>query len=404
VITNVNHSARQAGDYRSNGGDFDYSNSFNCIPAALPFRPQRWTPKPVVQGTQTAVVVGPAGEEIFTDKYGRIKVQFHWDRQGKNNADSSCWVRVGTPLAGKQWGMVHIPRIEQEVIVDFLEGDPDQPIIIGSVYNAKEMPPYALPANKTQTGIKSRSSLGGTPDNFNEIRFEDKKGQEQVYVHAEKNEDIVVENDKTENVGHDETITISNDRTETVLGHETLSVAKNRTRTVNLNEIVTVGLTRTHTVGVNEMINIGAAQEVTVGAMRALTVGINQATTIGRNLNENIGSDQSVSIGSDLMEKIGSNHKISVGKDNTVDVGKKLTVTVGDQIVFKTGQSSITMKKDGTILIKGKAITVDAMQKIEEKAMNISSDAKTKNITKGAMVNVEASGINTIKGSLVKIN
>ena len=313
-----------------------------------------------MQGTQTAVVVGPAGEEIFTDKYGRVKVQFHWDRQGKNDANSSCWVRVGTPLAGKQWGMVHIPRIEQEVIVDFLEGDPDQPIIIGSVYNAKEMPPYALPDNKTQTGIKSRSSLGGTPDNFNEIRFEDKKGQEQVYIHAEKNEDIVVENDKTENVGHDETITISNDRTETVMGHETLSVAKNRTRTVSQNEIVTVALTRTHTVGINEMINIGAAQEVTVGAMRALTVGINQATTIGRNLSENIGSDQSVDVGKNLTEKIGTNQ--------TTSVGKNLTITAGDQIVIKTGQSSITMKKDGTITIAGKDITVNASGKIFEKA------------------------------------
>ena len=360
VITNVTHSARQGGDYRSNGGDFHYSNSFNCIPAALPFRPQRLTPKPVVQGTQTAVVVGPAGEEIFTDKYGRVKVQFHWDRQGKNDANSSCWVRVGTPLAGKQWGMVHLPRIEQEVIVDFLEGDPDQPIIIGSVYNAKEMPPYALPDNKTQTGIKSRSSLGGTPDNFNEIRFEDKKGQEQVYIHAEKNEDIVVENDKTENVGHDETITIGNDRTETVMGHETLSVAKNRTRTVSQNEIVTVALTRTHTVGINEMINVGAAQEVTVGAMRALTVGINQATTIGRNLSENIGSDQSVDIGKNLTEKIGTNQ--------TTSVGKNLTITAGDQIVIKTGQSSITMKKDGTIQIQGKDITVKGTGEINLKA------------------------------------
>ena len=360
VITNVTHSARQGGDYRSNGGDFRYSNSFSCMPTALPFRPQRLTPKPVVQGTQTAVVVGPAGEEIFTDKYGRVKVQFHWDRQGKNDADSSCWVRVGTPLAGKQWGMVHIPRIEQEVIVDFLEGDPDQPIIIGSVYNAKEMPPYALPDNKTQTGIKSRSSLGGTPANFNEIRFEDKKGQEQVYIHAEKNEDIVVENDKTENVGHDETITISNDRTENVLGHETLSVAKNRTRTVSQNEIVTVALTRTHTVGINEMINIGAAQEVTVGVMRALTVGVNQTTTIGKDLSENIGSDQSVDVGKNLTEKIGTNQ--------TTSVGKNLTITAGDQIVIKTGQSSITMKKDGTITIAGKDITVRASGKIFEKA------------------------------------
>ena len=136
-------------DYRSNaGGDTGYYNSFTCIPVSLPYRPQRITPRPVVQGTQTAVVVGPAGEEIFTDKYGRVKVQFHWDREGKNDANSSCWVRVGTPWAGKNWGVIHIPRIGQEVIVAFEEGDPDRPIIVGSVYNADQMPPYDLPGRK----------------------------------------------------------------------------------------------------------------------------------------------------------------------------------------------------------------------------------------------------------------
>jgi len=131
VLTSVSHSARLTSDYRSGDwGGFTYQNNFTCIPLALPFRPLRTTLKPTVQGSQTAVVVGPAGEEIFTDKYGRVKVQFHWDRDGQNDADSSCWVRVATPWAGKQWGMIHIPRIGQEVIVDFLEGDPDNPIIV----------------------------------------------------------------------------------------------------------------------------------------------------------------------------------------------------------------------------------------------------------------------------------
>jgi type VI secretion system secreted protein VgrG len=198
VLTSVSHSATQSADYRTDGEAFQYSNSFTCMPFETPFRPQRLTPKPVVQGTQTAVVVGPKGEEIFTDKYGRVKVQFHWDREGKNDEKSSCWVRVGTLWAGKQWGMIHIPRIDQEVIVDFLEGDPDQPIIIGSVYNAREVPPYSLPDNKTQSGIKSRSSKNGTADNFNELRFEDKKGEEEIYLHAEKDWNILIENDEKE--------------------------------------------------------------------------------------------------------------------------------------------------------------------------------------------------------------
>lgn len=194
VLTAVSHSASQ-GNYISGEGEFHYANSFSCIPAALPFRPQRITPKPVVQGTQTAVVVGPSGEEIFTDKYSRVKVQFHWDRDGKNDADSSCWVRVATAWAGKQWGVISIPRIGQEVVVDFLEGDPDQPIIVGSVYNADQMPPYKLPDEKTKSTVKSRSSKQGSSSNFNEIRFEDKKGSEQIFINAEKDMDTRVEND-----------------------------------------------------------------------------------------------------------------------------------------------------------------------------------------------------------------
>src|SRR5262249_39812223 len=148
ILIEVEHAASIEGSYV--GGQtrpLTYRNRFVCLPAALPFRPPRRTPRARVEGTQTAVVVGPPGEGIFTDKHGRVKVQFRWDRQGKNDADSSCWVRVATLWAGKQWGMVHIPRVGQEVIVAFEEGDPDTPIIVGSVYNAADMPPYTLPDN-----------------------------------------------------------------------------------------------------------------------------------------------------------------------------------------------------------------------------------------------------------------
>jgi len=226
VLTSVEHMARLLNAYRSGAdGNFRYSNTFTAIPLALPFRPRRITPKPFVQGTQTAVVVGPPGEEIFTDKYSRVKVQFHWDRKGKNDADSSCWARVATYWAGKQWGAIHIPRVGQEVVVAFQEGDPDQPIIVGSVYNADMMPPYKLPDNKTQSGIKSRSTLKGTPENFNELRFEDKKGSEDIYFHAEKDFHRMVEHDDDLKVDHDQTITIKNNRTETVKnGNETINI------------------------------------------------------------------------------------------------------------------------------------------------------------------------------------
>ncbi len=164
--------------HMSGGADpgVEFSISIEAIDAKTPYRPPRATPKPVVQGAQTAMVVGASGDEIYTDQYGRVKVQFPWDRHGKNNENSGCWIRVAQVWAGKQWGAMHIPRIGQEVIVNFLEGDPDQPIITGRVYNGTNMPVYDLPANKTQSGIKSRSSKDGSPDNFNEIRFEDKKG------------------------------------------------------------------------------------------------------------------------------------------------------------------------------------------------------------------------------------
>lgn len=189
VITKANYSIAQPESYRTTGGEDEVPAPeivFNCIPFELQFAPPRVTARPLIHGTQVAVVTGPSGEEIFTDKYGRVKVQFFWDREGAFNDQSSCWIRVGTPWAGNNWGMVHIPRIGQEVVVAFEEGDPDQPIIISSVYNAHELPPHELPANKTWSGIKSRSTPKAGAQNLNEIRFEDKIGKEYIFIHGEK--------------------------------------------------------------------------------------------------------------------------------------------------------------------------------------------------------------------------
>jgi type VI secretion system secreted protein VgrG len=252
VFKRVRHTANMRGTSRGGkatgvGGKLQYQNQFECLPAALLFRPLQVTPKGRVDGPQTAVVVGPSDQEIFTDKYGRVKVQFFWDREGKKDTNSSCWVRVGTLWAGKQWGMIHIPRIGQEVIVAFLEGDPDQPIVVGSVYNADQMPPYTLPDNRTQSGVKTRSSLKGTEDTYNELRFEDKKDSEEIYFHAQKDFVRVVENNDLLQVGymkkdgdHDskndgsQKIKVYKDRdTELETGNETLTIDKgNRTVTV----------------------------------------------------------------------------------------------------------------------------------------------------------------------------
>jgi type VI secretion system secreted protein VgrG len=205
--------------------------AFTAIDSQRPFRAACLTPRPIVQGPQTALVVGKQGEEIWTDQYGRVKVQFYWDRLGQKNENSSCWLRVSQPWAGKGWGAIALPRIGEEVIVEFLSGDPDRPIVTGRVYNAEQKVPYDLPTNQTQSGLKTRSTKEGDAETYNELRFEDKKGEEQVYFHAEKNFDRVVENNDTLTVGMekkdrgDQTITIYNHRTATLeKGNDSLTI------------------------------------------------------------------------------------------------------------------------------------------------------------------------------------
>ena len=440
LITDMTVRARTDAYESSAAGGTTFNCEFSAIPAAQQFRPARRTPKPFVQGPQTALVVGPSGEEIFTDKYGRVKLQFHWDRLGKRNEKSSCWVRVSHPWAGKNFGVIHIPRMGQEVVVDFLEGDPDQPLVTGRVYNAEQMPPWDLPANATQSGILTRSSKGGGYGNANAIRFEDKKGSEQLWIHAEKNQDIEVEHDETHWVGHDRTKTIDHDetshikhdrtetvdnnetitvhgmRTETVDKNETITVHQNRTETVDLNEGITIGvnrtesvgsnetitvgsnrsvtvggsetktvaLQRTHTVGVNETISVGAAQEITIGAMQTVTVGANQtinvgaaqsttvgaaqSNTIGAAQTTEVGADRSVSVTGAQATTVGKGRTTSVTEDDALTVGKNLVIQASDSVSITTGDASITMKKDGTITIKGKDITIQGSGKINVKA------------------------------------
>ncbi|HLI78135.1 MAG TPA: type VI secretion system tip protein TssI/VgrG, partial [Acidobacteriaceae bacterium] len=286
LLTAVHHESQHNTGY-SSGGSFSnhpvYANTFDCVPVATPFRPPRQTRVPTVMGCQTAVVVGPAGEEIFTDKYGRVKVQFHWDREGKRNENSSCWIRVSYPTAGKAWGGVQIPRIGQEVLVDFLEGDPDRPIITGRIYNAGQMPPYDLPGKGMVSGFKSNSTKGG--GGYNELAFDDTKGNELIRVHGQYDMDTTIEhderrhviNDRTKTVDANESTTIGVNRTEKVGANEQITIGANRTEKVGSNESITVAMTRTRNVGVNEMINIGGAQEITIGGLQALTVGLARA-------------------------------------------------------------------------------------------------------------------------------
>jgi type VI secretion system secreted protein VgrG len=298
------------GDYESadaGGRGPTYRSSFQALETNTPYRPARETPKPLITGPQTAIVTGKAGDEIHTDKYGRVKVKFHWDRGEAKDETSSCWVRVAQIWAGARWGAMHIPRVGQEVIVEFLEGDPDQPIVTGRVYNSDNMPPYDLPGNKTQSGLKSRSTLGGNMNHFNELRFEDKKGEEQVYLHAERNMDTMIENDETLTVGGnrtkkvkkdehneitqnrhdivvlDETIEIGQNRKETVTGTETIDVVGTRTEHVIGFETVTLDSGRyTEITGIDEkMVKGNVSTTVTGAALETITGPLTQTVTGG---------------------------------------------------------------------------------------------------------------------------
>jgi len=290
AITTIKHEASDASYIHDNKPEHSYyRNTFTCIPAETAFRPPVSHPKRTIHSTQTAVVVGPRGEEIYTDEYGRVKVQFHWDRVGENNEMSSCWIRVAQSFAGNKWGAVYVPRIGQEVLITFLEGDPDRPLITGSVYNAYQMPPYNLPANKTQSGVRTRSSKGASAANFNEMRFEDRKGDEHIFVHAEKDHDIQVKNDRREHIFNDRHKTVEKDQYEitkrdhhTVIGKDRIEevqsssylgivrdyvqkIGQNVMRTVNGGEMHRIKGSRTRDVMGSEGIDIKRSRSVKVG-------------------------------------------------------------------------------------------------------------------------------------------
>lgn len=321
-------SSEYAGAGDQSGG-VDYSNEFRAIPFSTPYRPPMTAREAVVLGPQTAVVVGPSGEEIYTDKYGRVKVQFHWDRAGTKNENSSCWVRVSQNWAGKTWGGIHLPRIGQEVIVEFLEGDPDRPIITGRVYNADQTVPYSLPDNQTQSGLKSRSSKGGSGDNYNEIRIEDKKGSELILVHAEKDLTTEVEHDENRTVGHDRTTTIKNNETKTVEEGD-----------------------ETHTVKMGK-------HTVTVQGDQTITIKQgNQSTT---------------------LEMGNQSTELKMGNQSTkVDLGQISTEAL-QSIELKVGQSSIRIDQMG-VTIKGMMINIEGQVQVQVKGLmtQVNGDAMLK--------------------------
>ncbi len=408
VVATTHHLTIGGYETGHSSSNYEYTCAFEALPGDYTFRAERTTPRPVMQGPQTAIVCGKSGEEIDTDEYGRVKVQFRWDRKGKNDENSSCWVRVAQVWAGASWGGMTIPRIGQEVIVDFIEGDPDRPIVTGRVYNADNMPPYALPGNKTQSGVKSRSSKGGSADNFNEIRFEDKKDSEEMYVHAEKDQNVVVENNQTIvvgkskkdkgdrvlqvhndegiQIGRDRVMAVGRDKTETVDRDKTITVKNNHSESIAKNMSIDVAQNLTETVSINYSENVGAAMELTVGGTMAVTVGAVMTETIGASKSETVSGSRSLEVGKDFTQKIASNLTITVDKDAKETISgaytqavtkeakvsaKKIQLVADDELSIKVGSAELIMKKNGDITMQGKKLELKGSGDVIIKGSNI---------------------------------
>jgi type VI secretion system secreted protein VgrG len=318
-----------------------YSNDFMGIPSPVTFRPEKKTPKTIVEGMQTAWVTGPKGEEIYTDEYGRVKVQFHWDREGKKDEKTTCWLRVAQFWAGKGWGSVFIPRVGDEVLVDFLEGDPDKPIIVGSFYNEDAKPLYKLPDEKTKSTIKTKSYPNDP--GFNEIRFEDKKGKEEIYIHAERDENEVIKNNRSISVGGTHTETIKGDTkikiTDGIYDHD---VAAN-------------------TAKYHVMSDLTEDYDAT------------QTTTVAR--------------------------EISITSE-----GASIHITAATEIKLEVGASTFLMKSDGSIQLSGVNLAINGQQSVNTGGMSITSEATADHNIKGAIVISEGSATNTVKGGMVMLN
>ena len=324
LITRIHHSAHDNSYYINSGSDSDtgsdYHNRFDCIPEHITYRPPQTHTRPTMKGPQTAIATGPAGDEIHVDEHGRIKAQFHWDREGNNDENSSCYLRVAQTWAGNKWGASFTPRIGHEVIVDFLDGDPDRPLVTGSVYNGTNTPPYTV---KTQSGIKTRSTKGGTADHYNELRFEDNKGTEQIYLHAEKDMDIEIE--------HNQTLTVDNDRTKTIKHDEHSSIGNDRHKQISHNQSETIGNNKTIEVGVDHT--------------------------------ESIGKHMTLTLGGNLEENVQGHYNAQVTQQHTLQADS-IDLNAYKQIRFTTGAASLTMNSNGEITLTGRNIYIAGQGKV----------------------------------------
>lgn len=345
VLTEVEISADVGSTY--NTGDEravePYQNRFKCVPSATLFRPPEVTRKAVVEGPQTAVVVGPKGEEIHTDKHGRVKVQFHWDREGKLDEHSSCWIRVSQAHAGGKWGRIDLPRIGEEVIVDFLEGDPDAPIITGRVYNGDNPPPYALPGEKTRSGMKSNTHKGV---GYNELTMDDTAGNEQLRMNAQYNMDTAV--------GNNQTLMVGVDRSEQVGSNDTLKVGVNSQEDVGTDKDVTVGSNLSFNVGNKTVVNAGSSITLKCGASRIHMNSGGVITISGTIIT--VAAAANAAVAAPLTQVIGGAMLTTMGGINMMSGG---VCHVGAAGLASVAGGKVDVAASGKTAIKGGEITLN---------------------------------------------
>jgi type VI secretion system secreted protein VgrG len=398
VLTEVQHVATDGSYSQGNPSPARYSNHFACIPADVPFRPPRITPKPFVQGPQTALVVGKSGEEIWVDKYGRIKVQFYWDRQGKQDENSSCWIRVSQPWGGKGWGSMWIPRMGQEVVVSFVEGDPDRPLITGRVYNADQTVPYELPAHQTVSTFMSKSSKGGATANYNEIRFEDKMGNEQIFINAERDMDHRVEVDSREFVGSNRHLNVGANQTENIGADKHLTIGSNHVESIGKNMSLSVGVDLMETIGTDQHLNVGNNLQENIGKDQHVNIGANLIENIGTDLHLNIGAKRVENVGSDLALTIGGNRAEAVSSNLDLSVGSNRTESVGSNQSLSVGSNSDESIGSNYALTAGQNVTIEGgMNVVIQAGMQLTLTGP------GGFITIGPAGV-AIQGTMVLIN
>jgi type VI secretion system secreted protein VgrG len=353
VITWINHRVVQPYTYESGGSPGqEYGNTFSCIPDSVTFRPRRVTPKPSIRGSQTAVVTGPDGQEIWPDKFGRVRVQFPWDREGKRDDTTSCWIRCVQSSAGKGWGSMFIPRIGQEVVVSYLEGDPDRPLITGVVYNADQMPPYTLPDEKTKSYIKSCSSKDA--DGYNELRFEDKKDGEQIFIHAQKDMDTRVKAVSKERIGGDRHKIIGSEKDKT--GDEKELVFRDRHLKSHRNREEHVGGDMKLTVG---GVDGPGNQDIVIKGDKKELLEKDSHVHVKGSRNEKVDAGQSLTVGGSQQEKVGMKHALDAGMEIHLKAGMNVVIEAGLQLTLKGPGGFISIDPVG-VAIQGNLVMINS--------------------------------------------